>query len=72
MFALSITILLKLNIKFNIESMVLKIFGGFLAVVGLFLLIGAPGDRAQIVAYGNTGRLVGLIMMIIGILMVVL
>ena len=52
--------------------MVLKIFGGFLAVIGFFLLVGAPGDRGQLPSYGNTGRLIGLLMMIFGILMVMM
>ena len=50
--------------------MILKIIGGGLVLFGFFLLMGAPGDRAQMVSYGNTGRLIGLIMMVIGILLI--
>lgn len=49
--------------------MVLKVFGGISLVVGLFLLIGGPGDRAQIPAYGNAARLLGIILIIIGIVL---
>jgi len=50
--------------------MVLKLIGGVSLVAGLALLIGAPGDRVQITAYGNTGRLLGLIFIIIGIVLI--
>lgn len=48
----------------------MKIFGGLLTVFGFFLLIGAPGDRVQMASYANTGRLLGLIMMAIGIILI--
>jgi hypothetical protein len=50
--------------------MVLKIFGGLLTVIGFFMLVGAPGDRAQMRSYGNTGRLLGIILMVVGILLI--
>ena len=50
--------------------MISKVFGGLLTVIGFFLLIGAPGDRAQILAYANTGRLIGIALMAIGIVLV--
>jgi hypothetical protein len=49
--------------------MILKIFGGLSLIVGLFLLIGGPGDRGQIAAYGNTARLLGAIFIAIGIIL---
>jgi hypothetical protein len=49
--------------------MVLKIFGGLSLIVGLFLLIGGPSDRGQIPAYGNTARLLGIILIGIGIVL---
>lgn len=50
--------------------MILKVLGGISVVVGFFLLIGAPGDRVQMISYANTGRLLGLILMIIGIVLI--
>lgn len=50
--------------------MVLKIVGGLSLVVGLFLLFFGPEDRrVQLVAYGNTARLLGLILIVIGIVL---
>jgi hypothetical protein len=49
--------------------MLTKILGVLSLGFGLFLLIGGPGDRVQIEAYGNTARLLGLIMIIAGIVM---
>ena len=47
--------------------MVLKIFGGLMALLGLALLIGAPGDRGQSLTYGPLGRKIGFILLLIGI-----
>jgi len=49
----------------------MKIFGALSLLVGFFLLIGGPGDTSiQIIAYGNTARLLGLILILVGIVLV--
>lgn len=49
--------------------MLTKILGALSLAVGGFLLLFGPGDRVQIDAYGNMGRLIGLIMIVAGVLM---
>lgn len=49
--------------------MLTKLLGIATIALGLFILIGAPGDRVQIPAYTKTGRLMGLGVTIFGIVL---
>jgi len=66
----SITILLKQLLKYNIDTMLMKVFGVLSMLVGFFLLFGAPVRTAvQPKAFGNTARLLGLILIAVGIIL---
>jgi len=48
----------------------MKIFGAFFILLGGFLFVAGPSDRRiQIDAFGNTARLFGIILIVIGVIM---
>lgn len=47
----------------------MKILGALSILAGAFFLIGGPSNRAQIGAYDNTARLIGIVLIVIGFLM---
>ncbi len=51
--------------------MLTKIIGIAAIALGIFMLIGAPGDRVQLTAYGNTGRLAGLGIAAVGVVLLI-
>ncbi len=50
--------------------MLTSIIGAALMLVGLFLFLFGPGDRVQIVPYTNMARVLGLILIIVGVVMI--
>ncbi len=50
--------------------MIRIIIGAIVSLLGLLMLIFGPGGRGQIDAYGNTARLIGFILLVIGVLLI--
>jgi|WetSurMetagenome_2_1015567.scaffolds.fasta_scaffold631621_2 hypothetical protein len=51
-------------------SLLGAIVGGIVMLIGFFMLVFGPGDRLQLSEFGQMARIVGLVLMGVGIIII--